>query len=252
MCRIRGALIRNGVCTACVPVETFSFYQNEYQGTHKSCKNAHTGAGVARPIIQKNCTMTTGSLELPCPTRALHSQVMNRADRYSKPAVALHWLLALLIVGTFSFGLYMVDLPFSPARLKQYNWHKWAGMTILALSAMRLLWRLFNKPPALPSGMPSWQQRASHISHGAMYVLFFAIPLAGWTYSSALGFPIVVYGVIPMPDLVGKNAELAAVLKAVHKYLAYGLGALVLMHVAAALQHQFVLKDRLLSRMGWN
>jgi cytochrome b561 len=177
---------------------------------------------------------------------------MSSVDRYSKPAVVLHWLLALLIIGTFSFGLYMVDLPFSPARLKQYNWHKWAGMTILGLSALRLTWRLFNKPPPLPASMPTWQVQASHISHWAMYALFFAIPLAGWTYSSALGFPIVVYGVIPMPDLVDKNAELAAILKVVHKYLAYGLAALVTVHVAAALEHQFVLKDRLLSRMGWN
>ena len=61
---------------------------------------------------------------------------------YTLVAIALHWLLALLIVGSLSLGLYMSDLPFSPTRLKLYNWHKWAGVTILALSALRLLWRL--------------------------------------------------------------------------------------------------------------
>ncbi len=170
---------------------------------------------------------------------------------YSRPAVLLHWLLAALIVGTFGFGLYMVELPFSPARLKQYNWHKWAGITILALSAARLLWRLTHQPPALPAGMATWQQQASHLSHGAMYALFFAIPLAGWTYSSALGFPVVLYGVIPLPDLVGRDRELAELLKAVHRYLAYGLAALVVVHLGAALHHQLILKDHLLARMGW-
>jgi cytochrome b561 len=162
--------------------------------------------------------------------------------------VLLHWLLALLIIGTFGFGLYMVDLPFSPARLKQYNWHKWAGMTILLLSTLRLLWRLTHRPPPL-GAMPLWQQRASSVTHGLMYALFFAIPLAGWTYSSALGFPIVLYGVIPLPDLVGKSQELAAVLKLLHKYLAYSLAALVVMHIGAALHHQLVSKDGLLKRM---
>ena len=74
---------------------------------------------------------------------------------YTPVAIALHWLLALMIFGSLSLGLYMADLPFSPTRLKLYNWHKWAGVTILALSALRLLWRLTHRPPAdLP--MPAW------------------------------------------------------------------------------------------------
>jgi cytochrome b561 len=169
---------------------------------------------------------------------------------YSRIAQLLHWLLAVLIVLTFSFGLYMVELPFSPQRLKQYNWHKWAGMTILFLSAARLLWRLSHRAPAPLLGMPAWQRLASGGTHGLMYVLFFAIPMAGWLYSSALGFPIVLYGVIEMPDLVSRNKELAETLKLIHKYLAYSLAALVLLHIAAALQHHFILKDGLLARMG--
>src|SRR5262245_64982223 len=113
------------------------------------------------------------------------------SERYSSPAMALHWLLALLIVGNFALGWYMHDLPFSLARLKYFNWHKWAGVTILALSAARLLWRLTHRPPAeLPA--PAWQQRAAQVAHGALYVLFFAVPLSGWAYSSASGFPIVL------------------------------------------------------------
>ncbi len=169
---------------------------------------------------------------------------------YTRIAQLLHWLLALAIVLTFSFGLYMVELPFSPQRLKQYNWHKWAGMTILFLSAARLLWRLTHRPPALPAHMPAWQRLASSGTHGLMYALFFAIPLVGWTYSSALGFPVVLYGVIEMPDFVSRDKELAETLKLVHKLLAYSLAALVTVHVLAALQHHFILKDGLLARMG--
>ena len=104
------------------------------------------------------------------------------ATTYTPVAIALHWLLALMIVGSLSLGLTMADLPFSPTRLKLYNWHKWAGVTILALSALRLLWRLTHRPPAdLP--MPAWQQRTARGAHGAQYLLFFAVPLAGWAYS---------------------------------------------------------------------
>lgn len=167
---------------------------------------------------------------------------------YGVVAIAFHWLLALAIVGAFGVGLYMSDLPFSMTRLKLYNWHKWAGVTILALSALRLLWRLFNKPPAdLP--MPAWQASAAHLTHGLLYALFFAVPLAGWAYSSAAGFPIVWFGVLPLPDFVSPDKALAETLKTTHKLLAYGLAALVLAHVAGALKHHFIDRDGLLLRM---
>ena len=170
------------------------------------------------------------------------------ADRYSPIAIALHWLLAIAILGSFSVGLYMSDLAMSPTRLKLFNWHKWAGITILALSALRLLWRLSHRPPAdVP--MPAWQQRAAHLTHYLLYALFFAVPLAGWAYSSAAGFPVVVYGVIPLPDFVPVDKPLAGVLKALHHLLAFGLGFAVLVHIGAALKHQFIDRDGLLLRM---
>lgn len=175
------------------------------------------------------------------------------STRYGTVAIALHWLLALAIIGAFGVGLYMTDLPFSPARLKLYNWHKWAGVTILALSAARLLWRLANRPPALPShieaGMPAWQRSAHHGTHFLLYLFFFAVPLSGWAYSSAAGFPIVWFGLLPLPDFVSPDKALAETLKALHHYTAYGLGALVVLHVAAALKHQFVDRDGLIGRM---
>lgn len=168
--------------------------------------------------------------------------------RYTPTAIALHWLLALMIVGSFSVGVTMSDMALSPLRLKLYNWHKWAGITILALSALRLLWRLGHRPPpALP--MPTWQHRASQVAHLALYVLFFAVPLAGWAYSSAAGFPVVLFGVLPLPDFVAADRALSETLKEVHGNLAWGLAAVVALHVAGALKHQFLDRDGLLQRM---
>ena len=175
------------------------------------------------------------------------------AHRYSLTAIVLHWVLALAILGLFGVGLYMTDLPFSPARLKLYNWHKWAGVTILMLSALRLLWRLTHRPPALPDpivdAMPAWQRWAHHGTHHALYALFFLVPLIGWAYSSAAGFPIVVFGVLPLPDFVPVDKALAEMIKPLHELSAFALVGLAGLHMAAALKHQWIDKDGLLQRM---
>ena len=172
----------------------------------------------------------------------------NRNPRYDRIAIALHWLLALMIATSVSVGLYMADLPLSPTRLKLFNWHKWAGITILLLSALRLLWRLSHRPPA-PPPMPAWQRRAAQGTQVALYLLFFAVPLVGWAYSSAAGFPVVVFGVLPLPDFVAPDRALAALLKQWHGVLAYSLAAAAMLHVGAALKHQWLDHDGLLLRM---
>ena len=174
-------------------------------------------------------------------------------QRYSTVAIVLRWLLALVILGMFGVGVYMTDLPFSPLRLKLYNWHKWAGVTFLALTVLRLMWRVTHRPPALPvavtRNMPSWQTRAHHATHHVMYALFFAVPLIGWAYSSAAGFPIVFFGQIPLPDLLPANKALAELVKPLHELTALALMALAGLHIAAAFKHQLVDRDGLLSRM---
>ncbi len=174
--------------------------------------------------------------------------------RYGAVAMALHWLLGVMIVGSFSVGLYMSDLPFSPLRVKLFNWHKWAGITILSLSALRLLWRLTHPPPPLPDAiecaMPPWQRFVHHRTLGLLYVLFFAVPLLGWAYSSALGFSIVWFGLLPLPDFVPVNKVLAeTVWLPLHRGSAFLLAALVIVHTAGALKHHFVDRDGLLARM---
>jgi len=176
------------------------------------------------------------------------------STRYNAPAIALHWLLALMILGSLAFGWYMSGLPFSMQRLKFYNWHKWAGVTILALSIARLAWRLSHRAPqyspAVRRSTPDWQLRAAGAMHVAMYALFFIVPLLGWAYSSAAGFPIVWFGVLPLPDFVPKDEALSKLIKPWHAIAAYTLLSLVVLHIAAALKHHFVDRDGLLARMG--
>jgi cytochrome b561 len=171
-------------------------------------------------------------------------------QRYSTTAIVLHWLIAVLIVGAFTLGLVMTDIPgFSPTKLKYYAWHKWAGVTVMALAMLRLLWRLKHRPPALPTAMPAWQRGAAHGLHHVLYVLMFAIPLSGYFYTLAAGIPVVYFGLFQLPVLIAKNPDLAATLRPVHYWLNMGMAGLVGLHVLAALKHQFIDRDGTLRRM---
>jgi cytochrome b561 len=171
-------------------------------------------------------------------------------QRYTTTAIVLHWLIALLIIGAFTLGLVMTDIPgFSPTKLRYYSWHKWAGVTVLLLAAVRLLWRLKNRPPELSASMPAWQRGAAHGLHHLLYVFIFAVPLSGYFYTLAAGFPVVYFGLFQLPVLIAKNPALAETLKTVHYWLNMTMAALVLLHVLAALKHTFVDRDGTLRRM---
>ena len=169
--------------------------------------------------------------------------------RYTGTARVLHWLAALLIFCGASLGLFMTGLEFSPAKFRFYAWHKWLGITVFLLAAMRLAWRTAHPAPPLPSAMPEWQVRASRVSHALLYGLMLAIPLSGWIYSSSTGVSVVYLGLVPLPDLIPKDREIAKSLLLLHKSLNYLLDAVVTLHVAAALKHHFVDHDNVLTRM---
>lgn len=170
--------------------------------------------------------------------------------RYTKTAIALHWLVAILIVGTFTLGLVMTDIPgFSPTKLKYFSWHKWAGVTVLFLACARLLWRLGHRPPPLSPSMPAWQRGAAHSLHHLLYVFIFAVPLSGYFFSLASGFPVVYFGLFKLPVLIEKNKALADTLAPVHYWLNMAMAALVVLHVLAALKHHFIDRDDTLRRM---
>lgn len=174
---------------------------------------------------------------------------MVKTEHYNRTAIFLHWLVGLGILGTLGLGLYMVDLPFSPAKLQIYSWHKWAGMTLLFLAVVRLAWRLSHPAPALPDTMGPLSRLAAHAGHWVLYILMLAIPLSGWLMSSAQGFSVVWFGVLPLPDLVAKNLELGEWLNSIHLILNYTLIATLIGHIGAALHHHFIKKDTVMSRM---
>ncbi len=169
--------------------------------------------------------------------------------RYTGVAIGLHWLIGLMILISFSVGVYMVDLSLSPTKLRLYSWHKWAGVTIFALVFIRCLWRLTHGAPSLPVDMPRWQRIAAEASHYLLYALMIAIPLTGWLMSSAKGFQTVYFGVLPIPDLLDKNKELGETLALAHKALNFTMIGIVIVHAAAALKHHLIDKDDILQRM---
>ena len=173
------------------------------------------------------------------------------AVRYTAPAIVLHWLIALFVPCGFALGLYMVDLPFSPRKLTLYSYHKWIGVAVFALAALRIAWRLTHPPPALPPSVPPWQAAASRAVHFLLYACLVAAPLSGWLYSSATGVATVPFGIaaLQLPDVVSKDPALAVTLKFVHMTFVYTLAALAGVHVAAALKHQLLDRHAIISRM---
>jgi cytochrome b561 len=169
--------------------------------------------------------------------------------RYTRTAMSLHWLIALMIIGMFGFGLYMVELPLSPQKLKFYSYHKWAGVTVFLLVLARLAWRITHRPPALPADTPAWQVKAAKAGHHLLYLLMVIVPLSGWLMSSAKGFQTVWFGVLPLPDLLSKDEALGEALLLTHRLLNWFFMLLVAGHVLAALKHHFIDRDGLLSRM---
>lgn len=170
-------------------------------------------------------------------------------QRYSGLNIFLHWLIAVLIVAAFALGSFMVDLKISPAKLQYFAWHKWLGVSILGLVSLRSLTRLLNAAPAFPESMSKWERMLANITHTLLYVLMFAVPLSGYFYTSAAGFPVVFFGLFQLPTLIGPDPALKPLLKELHESLTNVLLIVVGLHVAAALKHLFINKDGVFQRM---
>ncbi len=143
----------------------------------------------------------------------------------------------------------MHDLPLSPDKLRLYNYHKWIGIIVLMLALLRLGWRLSHRPSTLPPTMSSWGKTAAQCMHYLLYMLMVTVPLSGWLMSSAKGFQTVWFGMLPLPDLVGKDKELGKLLAEVHEVLNFTMLGLVIAHFGAALKHHFIARDDILTCM---
>jgi cytochrome b561 len=178
------------------------------------------------------------------------NQPLSSARRYSGVAMLLHWLIAALIVWGFALGWVMTDIHgITPTKLRYFSWHKWIGVTVLALVLVRILWRATHAAPELPASTRAWERLAAHAGHAALYLLMLAIPVTGYFYSSAAGIQVVYLGIWPLPTLIGPDTALKAVLRTVHVALNYTLLAVVAVHVLAVVKHHVFDRQNILARM---
>lgn len=178
----------------------------------------------------------------------------NPRDRWGGVSQSLHWLVVVLILATGLIGLLMGDMRASPTKVQVYALHKSLGLTILALAVLRLGWRLAAGAPATLTGTPRWQARLASVTHWLLYALLLAIPLSGWAFNSAAGYPLQWFGLFNLPALVGRDADLRVTVRDLHEALFWSLVAVTVLHAAAALYHHAVLRDATLARMlprGW-
>lgn len=171
------------------------------------------------------------------------------APRYTRVAIWLHWLIGLAVITNIGLAMLTEDLP-REAHRAAMGVHKSLGMTILALTVLRILWRLTHKPPPRPPSVKTWERWASGLVHFLFYALLILLPLSGWVWMSAADRPIDFFGLFTIPSIVTPDREVADVLHDRHETVGITMLALVALHILAALKHQFVDRDRLTSRMN--
>jgi cytochrome b561 len=170
--------------------------------------------------------------------------------QYSATARGLHWLMAVLILLTIPAGLVMVQDGIDRGLQNAlFLYHKNVGVVLLLLVVVRLLWRWRRPPPALPAHLPRWQGRIAGASHAALYLLLVIVPVAGYIRVRAGGFPIEMLDALGLPTLVPRSDALAEVAKSVHYGAGLAIGALIALHVGAALYHGIVKRDGVFARM---
>ena len=184
---------------------------------------------------------------------------MKGVQRYSRPAIWLHWIVAALIVVNVGMGLYAEHAPEDWIR-PIVDTHKSVGLTVLGLAILRLSWRLSHAPPPLPSTYRRWERLAAKGAHGLLYALIFALPLTGWAHDSAWkaapSHPLRWFGLFDFPR-IGWLMSLPEDHKDfwhdlfgfAHTAAGYALYALVALHVLGALKHQFIDREPELQRM---
>jgi len=169
--------------------------------------------------------------------------------RYTKVAIMLHWIIAILVIANIGLAELTEDLA-REARGPYMNVHKAFGITVLLLTLARIAWRLGHKPPPLPTAMPAWQKAAARISHFAFYVLLLALPLSGWLWMSTYPAPVSYFGLFEVPVLpvVGQEA-LGEGLHKSHEVMGQAMFYLVILHILGGLKHLVVDRDGVFGRM---
>jgi len=178
--------------------------------------------------------------------------IFNTKERYGAVAIALHWIMALMLIALIVMGLYMVGLPdagFDKTKITLILYHKELGLAALLVATIRLAWRTGSDLPTLLSTLPYWQKVTARFVHLVFYGLMFALPISGLLMSSAAAIPVSAFGMVELPDLVAPSEDLFRRSIQVHRWLGYALLVLIGIHAGAALMHHFVKRDDTLQKM---
>jgi cytochrome b561 len=176
--------------------------------------------------------------------------IRNNLQGYGLPAILLHWLVALSVLGLFTLGLWMVDLTYYDAWYREAPAiHKGTGILLFLLMLVRVVWRLSNPRPADEPDISLVERRLAHGAHVLLYVLIFAVMVSGYLISTADGRPIDVFGLFAVPALLSDMPNQADVAGDIHLYLAVSLVSLTGLHALGALKHHFIDHNRTLLKM---
>ena len=172
-----------------------------------------------------------------------------KGTSYNGVAKALHWLILALLIAQFSFAWTMPHIGRNTPVTTLISLHFTFGVIIIAVAIVRLLWRLTHAEPPPEDGIPPWQTASARVVHWLLYILLFVVPILGWMNASYRGMPVVMFG-LELPQLIAARAPGWGWTGDIHVFLAtYAMLGVVGLHVAAALYHYFVRRDRVLQRM---
>jgi cytochrome b561 len=167
---------------------------------------------------------------------------------YGTTAKVLHWLVVALLLVQYPIGWLMPDIHRGMKPGVGMTLHISFGIVILILIVMRLAWRLAH-PVAPESSLPAWQRLASESVHWLLYVLVLATTITGWVFASFRGWSVSFFFLAPMPMLASNNPAAGKIIDGWHQALEWSLLVVIGIHVAAALAHIFVYRDRIMQRM---
>ncbi|MGH8653303.1 MAG: cytochrome b [Gammaproteobacteria bacterium] len=176
------------------------------------------------------------------------SEIHEKNTKYTGTAMALHWLMMLLIFTLIGLGWYMADLPKGEQRSDFFALHKSIGLTVFLLALLRLSWRLSHPPPRLPASLEPWRRRFAGVIHFAMYCCLFLQPLSGYLSSSFSGYATRYFG-IPLPQWGWEDKFLNELFSSIHQASALTLCSLITIHVLAAMSHALPGQEPVLRRM---
>ncbi len=177
----------------------------------------------------------------------------NRQDReqagYGPVAKTFHWLVVALLLAQYFVGWVMPDIHRGTKAEGMILWHLWIGATIVVVLALRLILRIARPVPLLEDGTPPWQNKLAHATHWSLYLCLILLLGLGWANASARDYPVSLFGIVSLPPIMPVNSRIGMAAGDIHSFVGWCLLALIGLHVAAALYHWLILRDRVLQRM---